>query len=105
VGNLLAQTPQHVIAGMVAYRPAPKWELTAEARYCDRQFEDDQNSRELAPYTTLDAAVSYEFSTHATAAVKIENLFDADIETGKSATGLTSIGTPRLVTVVVRVRL
>ena len=96
-GKLLAQTPEHVFIAGVDWQPMSRWTTTAELRYSDRQFEDDQNSRVLAPFTTLDAGVMYEFSTHALAAIRVENLFNTQIETGKSADGLVSIGAPRLV--------
>jgi outer membrane receptor protein involved in Fe transport len=50
IGNLLAQTPQHVLTGAIEWRPAEKWLLTAQARHTDRQFEDDQNTTELAAF-------------------------------------------------------
>jgi len=101
-GKLLAQTPENVFIGGIEWTPTAKWVVNAELRYSDRQFEDDQNSRVLAPFTTLDAAVMYQFSQRGSAAIRIENLFDTQIETGKSADGLISIGAPRLVTLQVR---
>jgi outer membrane receptor protein involved in Fe transport len=97
-GNLLAQSPQHVVTGAVEWTPTAKWFLTTQVRYNGRQFEDDQNSTALAPFVVVDAAVSYTFSDRISAAVKIENLFDTEIETGKTLDGLVSIGAPRLVT-------
>ena len=101
-GKLLAQTPENVFTGGVEWTPAAKWIVNAQVRYCDRQFEDDQNSRVLAPFTTFDAAVIYQFSEHGSAAIRVENLFDTQIETGKSADGLVSIGAPRLFSLQVR---
>jgi outer membrane receptor protein involved in Fe transport len=97
-GKLLAQTPENTFTAGLEWTPAAKWIVNAQLRYCDRQFEDDQNSRVLAPFTTFDTGVMYQFSQHASAAIRIENLFDTQIETGKSADGLVSIGAPRLVT-------
>lgn len=95
-GKLLAQTPENVFTGGIEWTPTAKWAATAQLRYCDRQFEDDQNLRVLAPFTTFDAAVMYQFSERGSAAIRVENLFDTQIETGKSADGLVSIGAPRL---------
>jgi outer membrane receptor protein involved in Fe transport len=105
VGNLLAQTPQNVAVFSTQWKPTAKWFLSAQVRYTDRQFEDDQNSRTLAPFATVDATVGYDFTQNFSAALKVENLFDQEIETGKSADGLISIGAPRLVTLQVRVQL
>jgi outer membrane receptor protein involved in Fe transport len=101
-GNLLAQTPEHVVTAGVDWRPVRQWTLDAQMRYSSRQFEDDQNSRVLAPYATVDLAVIYEFSERISAAVRVENLFDKEIETGKSADGLVSIGAPRFVSLQLR---
>ncbi|HEV2841695.1 MAG TPA: TonB-dependent receptor [Chthoniobacterales bacterium] len=101
-GKLLAQTPENVFTGGIEWTPTAKWVVNAQLRYSDRQFEDDQNSRVLAPFTTFDAAVMYQFSQRGSAAIRIENLFDTQIETGKSADGLLSIGAPRLVTLQIR---
>ena len=97
-GKLLAQTPENTFTAGLEWTPTAKWIVNAQLRYCDRQFEDDQNSRVLAPFTTFDAGVMYQFSQRGSAAIRIENLFDTQIETGKSADGLLSIGAPRLVT-------
>ena len=101
-GKLLAQTPENVFTAAIDWTPAARWRLTAEARWVDRQFEDDQNSRVLAPFTTVDAALSYDFSAHLSAALRVENLFNEQVETGRSADGLVSIGAPRLVAVALR---
>jgi outer membrane receptor protein involved in Fe transport len=101
-GKLLAQTPENVFTGGIEWTPTAKWVVNAQVRYCDRQFEDDQNSRVLAPFTTFDIGVLYQFSERGSTAIRIENLFDTQIETGKSADGLVSIGAPRLVTLQVR---
>ena len=61
-GKLLAQTPEHVFTGGIEWTPAAKWLVSAQVRYSDRQFEDDQNSRVLAPFTTVDVALRYDFS-------------------------------------------
>ncbi len=96
-GKLLAQTPEHVFTGAVEWSPAARWFVSGQVRYSDRQFEDDQNARVLAPYTTVDAAVRYEFTERSAAALRVENLFDVEIESGRAANGVLSIGTPRLV--------
>jgi outer membrane receptor protein involved in Fe transport len=102
IGNLLAQTPQHVGTAAIEWRPARKWLLSAQGRYLDRQFEDDQNSIELAAVWLVDAAIAYDFTEKLSAAVKIENVLNAEVETGKTINGLVSIGAPRLVSLQVR---
>jgi vitamin B12 transporter len=104
-GKLLAQTPENVVTAAIEWTPTSKWFATIQLRYNDRQFDDDQNSRVLAPFVTLNAAVTYEFSAHVSAAVKVENFLNEEIQTGKSADGLVSIGNPRLVTLQFRIQL
>jgi len=104
-GNLLAQTPRHVLTGAIEWKPVAKWVFTAQARYTDRQFEDDQNTTALAAFLIVDAAIAYDFSDKLSGALKIENLFNAEIETGKSIDGLVSIGSPRLISLQVQCRL
>ena len=103
-GKLLAQTPENVVTGTIEWTPISRLSLTAQLRYNDRQFEDDQNSRVLRPFITVNIGAFYQFSSQISGAVKIENLFDEEIETGKSANGLVSIGAPRLVTAQLRVQ-
>ena len=92
IGNLLAQTPQHVATGGIEWTPTTKCSVTAQVRYNGRQFEDDENATALASFVVVDAAVSYAFSDRISAAVRIENLFDYEIEAGKTRDGLVSIG-------------
>ncbi len=104
-GKLLAQTPQHVATAGVEWAPITGLQIGGQVRYSDRQFEDDQNSRTLAPFATVDAAVGYDFSDHVSAALRVENLFNQKIESGKSADGLISLGAPRQVSLQLRWRL
>ena len=101
-GRLLAQTPQHVFTSGVEWTPSRLWLLTAQMRTSSRQFEDDLNTRTLVSFTTIDAAIFYNFSEAVAAGAKVENLFDTEIETGKSVDGLVSTGTPRLITLQLR---
>lgn len=105
IGKLLAQTPEHVITGALEWHPEKHALVTVQARYSSRQFEDDQNAIPLAPYLTVDLAAFYDFSEHLSVGVKVENLLNTDIETGKTPDGLVSIGAPRLVTVQLRYQL
>ncbi|MFL6520150.1 MAG: TonB-dependent receptor [Chthoniobacterales bacterium] len=98
IGNLLAQTPEHVVTGGLDWSPTPKWKFGAQVRYNSTQFEDDQNSRTLRAFMVCDVMASYEFNEHFMASLRIENLFNEQIESGRSADGLVSIGAPRLVT-------
>jgi vitamin B12 transporter len=101
-GRQLAQAPEHVAVAALEWTPG-HWQAGAQVRYVSRQFEDDLNTLELAPFTTVDLSLGYTFNEHLTSAVKVENLFDTESEVGKTASGLTTIGAPRLVSLTVTV--
>jgi outer membrane receptor protein involved in Fe transport len=103
-GKLLAQAPQHVATAGLEWSPTAKWFATTQLRYTGRQFEDDQNTTSLAPFVVVDAAIAYSFSDRALALLRVENLFDTEIETGKTTDGLVAIGAPRLLTLQVSYR-
>ncbi|MDQ6860041.1 MAG: TonB-dependent receptor [Verrucomicrobiota bacterium] len=97
IGKLLAQTPEHVVSGAIEWKPATSCLFTLQARYSTAQFEDDQNAIPLAPYFTVDAAAFYEFNERVSAGLKVENLLNSEVETGKAPDGLVSTGLPRMV--------
>ncbi|MDQ6654202.1 MAG: TonB-dependent receptor [Verrucomicrobiota bacterium] len=101
-GKLLAQTPEHVATAAVDWKPISKLLLTLQTRYNAGQFEDDQNRIELAPFFVIDLAAQRQFTARFSGALKVENLLNADIETGKSPDGLVSSGAPRLVSLQLR---
>jgi outer membrane receptor protein involved in Fe transport len=94
-GKRLAQAPEQVAVAAIDWSEG-RWQGTAQVRYVGQQFEDDLNTLELAPFTTIDLSLGYRFSERAFAIVRVENLFDTESEVGKTASGLVSIGAPRL---------
>jgi outer membrane cobalamin receptor len=102
IGNRLAQTPEHVVTAGLDWTPTTKWTVGLQVRHSSSQFEDDQNSRTLRAFTVCDVMAAYEFNSHVAASLRVENVFDTQIETGRSADGLVSIGAPRLVALQVR---
>lgn len=105
IGKLLAQAPEHVVTGAAEWKPATKWLFALQARYSTAQFEDDQNLISLAAYFTLDAAAFYLFSDRASFSLKVENLLNTELETGKTPDGIVSTGVPRLVSLQLSFRL
>ncbi|MFL6585081.1 MAG: TonB-dependent receptor, partial [Chthoniobacterales bacterium] len=101
-GKLLAQTPENTVTAGLAWTPNAHWSFNAQFRYTDRQFEDDQNVRVLAPCTAVDASAVYQVSSHLSAGLRVENIFNTEIETGKTANGVLSIGAPRLLSAELR---
>ena len=79
--------------------------LRAEGHFAGSQFEDDINSRRLGGTATLDLYAEQALTPTATFFVSADNLFDRTIEAGRSADGLITVGTPRVVAAGVRFRL
>jgi outer membrane receptor protein involved in Fe transport len=94
-GKQLAQAPEHIAVAALEWTPG-HWQTSAQIRYVGEQFEDDLNTLTLAPFTTVDLSLGYQFNTQLSASLKVENLFDTEAETGKTASGLVNIGAPRL---------
>ena len=74
--------------------------LSLQGRTSGHQFDDDANNYLLHSYFRLDADAEYNVGRHLVAFAAGENLFDRSIEVGK--TPLTTLGTPRLVRVGLR---
>lgn len=75
------------------------------ARYASPQFEDDQNSRELADALTFDAVASLPLTGGLTAEARAENLTDARIEAGISGPGVIERASPRTLWLGLRYRM
>jgi len=102
VGKRLAQVPRHSATASVTWRPERRWTIAPRLRWIGAQFEDDENQLRLAPVVVLDVGLSWEFAPRWTWFANIENAGDARIETGRSATDVVNVGTPRLATTGIR---
>ena len=99
-----AQTPRDQLSATLAveHRGAT---LSGTVRHVGRQFEDDQNSRSLAPATTLDAYAAVPVVRGWLIEARAENLADARVEAAYSGAGLIERATPRTLWIGVRTRL
>jgi outer membrane receptor protein involved in Fe transport len=97
-GMRLAQVPRHAGTVGLTWRLG-RWSLAPRVRWFGAQFEDDQNTLRLAAATIVDMSASIALSKNAELFVSAENLLDERVETGRAATGLVNIGTPRLLLV------
>lgn len=93
-GNRLAQVAKHQGTVSVRMEPTSRLEMSVDVLASSRQFEDDLNGRVLKGVVTVDAQVAYDVSDTVTAYVAAENLFDAKVEAGRSASGLVTLGAP-----------
>ena len=64
-------------------------------RHVARQFDDDANTRGLAPATTVDAALAVPIGRAVSVEVRAENLADARVEAGISGANVIERATPR----------
>ena len=90
-----AQIPEH--NGFAAFRldgdNGSGFELTA--RYIGNQFEDDQNTRRLDDAFTIDSRVAFAVNDRLLVEGRVENLFDARVETAISSSNIIERAFPR----------
>jgi outer membrane receptor protein involved in Fe transport len=96
-GNRLAQVPESQGSMTLEWSDPRRFTITAMGRFVDEQFEDDLNSLELASAVVVDVAIQVPVGDRVNAFLGLENVSDEEIESGKTADGLTTIGTPFIV--------
>ena len=95
-----AETPRLTVSLGAAWRPTGPLSVTGDVHYESLRFDDDQNTRRLDPGTNVDARADWRLDAHASLFVAMDNLFDAKIATGRTAStptvpGATSYDEPR----------
>jgi outer membrane receptor protein involved in Fe transport len=100
VGNWIPQVARNTATAQVRFMRPRFGILSLQGRTSGHQFDDDANNYLLHSYFRLDADAEYNVGRHLVAFAAGENLFDRSIEVGK--TPLTTLGTPRLVRVGLR---
>ncbi len=103
VGNWIPQVARNMATAQVRFSRPRLGVLSLQGRTSGRQYYDDQNLYLLHSYFRLDAYAEHNIGRHLAAFGAGENLFDRSIEVGK--TPLTTLGTPRLVRVGLRLNL
>jgi outer membrane receptor protein involved in Fe transport len=89
-----AETPDAVVTAAANWLAAPRLTLTAELRYESDRFDDDQNTRRIDGGAGVDARAEWRVSRRLAAYVAADNLFDARLQTGRSATGVVTYDAP-----------
>ena len=104
VGKWLPQVPEHRGSFRLAYSNARLFTASAGVQFVGSQFDDDLNtaSRELPKFAIVDIMGSRAVGRNLELFAGVQNLFDEEYFVG---TLPTTVGTPRLVTGGVRVRL
>ena len=99
-----AETPRLSVTAGASWRPVDRLTLLAELHYDGARFDDDLNSRWLAPGETVDLRADVQVTRTLGVFAAAENLFDAAIQTGRTADDTVSYGAPRLIRVGVTIR-
>jgi vitamin B12 transporter len=94
-----AETPELTVTAAATWRALERLTLTAQVRYESSRFDDDQNTRLIKAGTGVDARAEWRLTPALSAYVAADNLFNADIETGRSAAGVVTYDAPRMVRV------
>ena len=99
-----AQTPRDLVSATLGWR---KGAVTASAtlRHVASQFDDDANTRVLAPATTLDAFASLPITRAFSLEARGENLFDERVEAAITGADVVERATPRTLWIGLRLRL
>ena len=95
VGKRVPQTPAHVFSESLLYTAPRGLTFQLMARASTSQFDDDQNSFPLAPFSTFGVSISKRLRK-SELFVAVENLFDSTIET--AATPVITVAPGRVVT-------
>lgn len=90
-----AQAPIWSATAGLDWQASPRLTLAGTVQYESRRFDDDLNSRTLAPATTLGLRADWVITPGTVLWLAAENLFDADVEVAQTATGVTGFGPPR----------
>lgn len=96
-GLRLAQSPRHMASLGASYAQASRWGISATGFYMGRVYEDDLNSRRLSDSVTVDCAAWVMLRPDLRVEVRAQNLFDARVEAGKTASSVLTLANPRAV--------
>ena len=66
-----------------------------DVRYESERFDDDLNTRKLDAAVTVDLIVDYQLGAGLSIYGAVDNLFNADVQTGQTADGIYSYGPPQ----------
>jgi outer membrane cobalamin receptor len=94
-----AETPELTVTAGATWRALERLTLMAQVRYESSRFDDDQNTRLIKAGAGVDARAQWRLTNALSAYVAADNLFNANIETGRSAAGVVTYDAPRIVRV------
>lgn len=94
-GNRLAQAPRHVVTAGVSGQAGERTRWTVRGRWSGRQFEDDENRLRMDEAWTLDVAVTRRLGVGWQATLAVDNVTDEQVETARTAAGVSGVGPGR----------
>lgn len=89
-----AQTPRDQVSATLDWHRGG-WAASATLRHTARQFDDDANSRSLAPATTVNAFLALPLTGALSVEARGENIGDERVEAGISGADVVERATPR----------
>ncbi|HEX5776714.1 MAG TPA: TonB-dependent receptor, partial [Caulobacteraceae bacterium] len=94
-----AQTPELTASAAVVWQPIEPLRVRLTARYEGSRWDEDRNTRRLAPFTELNLRADWTLTKAVAVYAAAENLTDAAIETAQAFDGTESFDQPRTVRV------
>ncbi|WP_035303427.1 TonB-dependent receptor [Brevundimonas aveniformis] len=98
-----AQAPVWSATAGLDWTPADTLRLSADLRWEGRRFGDDLNSQVLDAAVTADLRADWRLRPGVSLYIALLNAFDAEVETAETATGVASLGPPRMGVIGLRV--
>ncbi|MEP2989597.1 MAG: TonB-dependent receptor [Parasphingorhabdus sp.] len=100
-----AQIPKHNASTALWWEQENGTGASISLRYIGSQFEDDQNTRRLDDALTLDGRLGFAIKDNLLVQGRVENLFDARVETAISSNGIIERAFPRTFWIELRARI
>jgi outer membrane receptor protein involved in Fe transport len=94
-----AQAPRLTVTAGADWRATKRLTLSGDVRGESERFEDDLNSRRLAPALTVNSRAEFQLTPLASAYIAADNLLDAEVQTGRTGADVASYDAPRIVRV------
>ena len=92
-----AQTPEAVVTASAVWTGLARLTLIGQLRYQSSTFDDDQNTRKIDGGAGVDARAEWRLGAQLHAYVAADNVLGADLQTGRSATGVVTYAAPRMI--------
>jgi outer membrane receptor protein involved in Fe transport len=90
-----AQTPLFSAAAGADWRVTDRFSTSLDLTYESQRYDDDQNTRGLAPSLTTNIRADYKLGGGVSIYGALDNVTDEAVETGQTADGIESFGPPR----------